>query len=348
MKNFFKRFGVVFLAVMFLFCSLTVSVFAEEAPPDQTDQTETAAVESSAAEGSAIEVATDEEDEDLNMLGYYVPAGWSVDAGLCKLVDSSDPVFCWGYFSSYFVPSFVAFGYEYVDGDFVEKADSIVLGSGSGNVCHLTPSDDFCFIASSSFFSVVDFLDFGAIRFVSLVNYIPDFESFVFYPYIFSPGWTVPEGYTQLLQSCSFYLNGKFYEDYYIRIGYSVSDGSLIETTDSIVIYKDSFDDALQLTSDDEFTFQFVDDVSVDIDFFYFIMRNGEAIPPPTLMESILDIFLSVVEWISGAVSALIPLFWDSSAGALTFVGVLSVSGLAFSVSMLLIALISKFLRFGG
>lgn len=347
MKNFFKRFGVVFLAVMFLFCSLTVSVFAEEAPPDQTDQTETAAVESSAAEVSAIKVAT-EEDEDLTMLGYYVPAGWSVDAGLCKLVDSSDPVFCWGYFSSYFVPSFVAFGYEYVDGDFVEKADSIVLGSNSGNVYHLTPSDDFCFVAFSSFFSVVDFLDFGAIRFFSAVNGIFDSESFVCYPYIFSPGWTVPEGYTELLQSCSFYLNGKLYEDYYIQIGYSVSDGSLIETTDSIVIYKDSFDDALQLTSDDEFTFQFVDDVFVDIDFFYFMMHNGEMIPPPTLMESILDIFLSVGEWISGAVSALIPLFWDSSAGALTFVGVLSVSGLAFSVSMLLISLISKFLRFGG
>lgn len=85
--------------------------------------------------------------------------------------------------------------------------------------------------------------------------------------------------------------------------------------------------------------------------FFDFGFRNGivETFEnPPTVLESILDIFLSVGSWISGAVNSLIPMFWNAADGTLTFVGILSVSALALSVVFLVLSLIEKFLRFGG
>ena len=65
------------------------------------------------------------------------------------------------------------------------------------------------------------------------------------------------------------------------------------------------------------------------------------------VLEAILAVFLAVGEWISGAVTALIPMFWVAETG-LTFLGVLSVAGLAVSVTFLLIGLIQKFLHFRG
>lgn len=65
------------------------------------------------------------------------------------------------------------------------------------------------------------------------------------------------------------------------------------------------------------------------------------------VLEAILAVFLMVAEWISGAVTALIPMFWIAETG-LTFLGVLAVAGLAVSVTFLLIGLIQKFLHFRG
>ena len=63
-----------------------------------------------------------------------------------------------------------------------------------------------------------------------------------------------------------------------------------------------------------------------------------------TILEAILAVFLSVGEWIGEAVTALTPMFWTGS--ALTFLGVLAVAGLAFSVAFLVIGLIQNFLHF--
>lgn len=65
------------------------------------------------------------------------------------------------------------------------------------------------------------------------------------------------------------------------------------------------------------------------------------------VLEAILAVFLSVGEWISGAVTALIPMFWVAETG-LTFLGVLAVAGLAISITFLLIGLIQNFLHFRG
>lgn len=65
-----------------------------------------------------------------------------------------------------------------------------------------------------------------------------------------------------------------------------------------------------------------------------------------TVLESILEVFESVGTWIASAVQNLIPMFYGTD--GLTFLGVLAVTGLAFSVSFLIIGLIQNFLHFRG
>lgn len=65
------------------------------------------------------------------------------------------------------------------------------------------------------------------------------------------------------------------------------------------------------------------------------------------VLESILAVFLAVGEWISSAVTSMIPMFYVAETG-LTFLGVLAVAGLAFSVVFLIIGLIQNFLHFRG
>lgn len=64
------------------------------------------------------------------------------------------------------------------------------------------------------------------------------------------------------------------------------------------------------------------------------------------ILEAILAVFTSVGTWLQTAVTNLIPMFWAD--GALTFLGVLAVAGLAFSVIFLVMGIIQRFLHFGG
>lgn len=66
-----------------------------------------------------------------------------------------------------------------------------------------------------------------------------------------------------------------------------------------------------------------------------------------TVLTSILEVFEAVGEWIVSAVNSLMPMFYTSESG-LTFLGVLAVAGLAFSVVFLIIGLIQNFLHFRG
>jgi hypothetical protein len=57
-----------------------------------------------------------------------------------------------------------------------------------------------------------------------------------------------------------------------------------------------------------------------------------------TVLSAILAVFTEVGNWIPNAVQAMIPIFWTASengGGTLTFMGVLAVAGLAFSVVFL-------------
>lgn len=66
-----------------------------------------------------------------------------------------------------------------------------------------------------------------------------------------------------------------------------------------------------------------------------------------SILASILAVFTEIGEWIGSAVTALIPMFYVPETG-LTFLGVLAVAGLAFSVVFLIIGLIQNFLHFRG
>lgn len=65
-----------------------------------------------------------------------------------------------------------------------------------------------------------------------------------------------------------------------------------------------------------------------------------------SILTAILAVFTAVGEWIVATFNSLVPLFYTPESG-LTFIGVLSVAGLAFSVAFLLINLIKSWLHFG-
>lgn len=66
-----------------------------------------------------------------------------------------------------------------------------------------------------------------------------------------------------------------------------------------------------------------------------------------SVLDAILAVFTAVGTWISTSVPTFFPLFYAAESG-LTFLGVLAVAGLAFSVVFLIIGIIQKFLHFAG
>ena len=69
------------------------------------------------------------------------------------------------------------------------------------------------------------------------------------------------------------------------------------------------------------------------------------------VLTAILAVFTAIGGWFSTAFDNIIPIFWTapadaSGSGSLTFMGVLAVAGLAFSVVFLLIGIVQKFLKF--
>ena len=66
------------------------------------------------------------------------------------------------------------------------------------------------------------------------------------------------------------------------------------------------------------------------------------------VLEKILEVFSGIGTWIADSVTDLIPMFWNSADSTLTFLGVLAVAGLSFSVVFLIIGLIQNFLHFRG
>lgn len=67
------------------------------------------------------------------------------------------------------------------------------------------------------------------------------------------------------------------------------------------------------------------------------------------ILEAILAVFTAIGTWIGEAVNDLMPMFYTAGdGGGLTFLGVLAVAGLAFSVIFLIVGLIQNFLHFRG
>lgn len=66
----------------------------------------------------------------------------------------------------------------------------------------------------------------------------------------------------------------------------------------------------------------------------------------PFDVGSCFDIFGSVGEWTVDSVGSFSSVFWNAETGTLTFIGILGVAGLAIAVIVLLVFVISKYLRF--
>lgn len=66
-----------------------------------------------------------------------------------------------------------------------------------------------------------------------------------------------------------------------------------------------------------------------------------------SVLAAVLAVFSAIGEWISDAVLSFVPMFYVPETG-LTFLGVLAVCGLAFSVVFLMIGIIQRFLHFRG
>ena len=71
-----------------------------------------------------------------------------------------------------------------------------------------------------------------------------------------------------------------------------------------------------------------------------------------TIMSAIFAVFTAIGEWITSAISALVPIFWTAGetagTGNLTFMGNLAVIGLGISVIFLIMGIIQRFLKFGA
>lgn len=65
------------------------------------------------------------------------------------------------------------------------------------------------------------------------------------------------------------------------------------------------------------------------------------------LASAIFDLFDLVADWLSGAFSRFVGIFWSTETG-LTFLGVLAVMALAIGVSFLILGVIQQFLHFRG
>lgn len=66
-----------------------------------------------------------------------------------------------------------------------------------------------------------------------------------------------------------------------------------------------------------------------------------------SVLTAILAVFTAIGEWITTAVTAIMPMFYVAGTG-LTFLGVLAVAGLGFSVIFLVMGIIQNFLHFRG
>lgn len=66
-----------------------------------------------------------------------------------------------------------------------------------------------------------------------------------------------------------------------------------------------------------------------------------------TVLESVTSVFTEMANWVSTTLPTLSSIFYDAETG-LTFIGTLSVAGLALSVFFLLMGVIQNFLHFRG
>lgn len=66
------------------------------------------------------------------------------------------------------------------------------------------------------------------------------------------------------------------------------------------------------------------------------------------MITAITNVFTGLGDWIADYMPTIFGIFYDQTANSLTFLGVLSVGGLAISIFFLLMGIIQNFLHFRG
>lgn len=327
----YKKIIVVALCFALLLSMFTFGAFAADEPAEAGD------VDAAAALSNTV---------------WYVPAGWSCEAG----VFSGDLDFIsFAYSGRSVAPLTLGLGFGGVSSP---SPDSIALVYGSDDIVFLDPTFDFCFSFGeiSSSVDVTGLYDFLLLHGELLAsdNFISDFFSG---DKIVSSGWTVPSDYCGLNFSHIVLYEGAVF---YYFLGFSdISSPS----SDTVLFFpfEDEDLESVSFTSEDSFVVSLdfsswgasAEDIfgiyAFNTPLIYFLKNNSVPVPPPeseALTDDIFSVFGSVGSWISGAASSLVSMFWDGS--DLTFVGILSVSALALSVVFLILSFIERFLRFGG
>ena len=169
----------------------------------------------------------------------------------------------------------------------------------------------------------------------------------------------LPEEYFKI-EGFSFVSNGVHFSDILcdVEIDFdsganSLDDDVSLYASGDIVDVNVYYDDLLVYTLSDGWIdpeYRFVSFETTDfgldvvdiIDYFTLV----ELFSGPTVLDVILELFISVGQWVSGAASSLVAMFWTGE--ELTFVGFLAVGALAVSIVFLIIGFISRFIRFGG
>lgn len=306
----YKKIIIVALCIALLMSMFTVSAFAVDTP-----------------EGGVVSHGG----------VFYVDSGWTIpeDSGFVRFDGFYGTVVAYGIAGYSFDFDSVYFGFNAIN---EVSADTIYFYNQSTQIgVAMTPSSDFVFTISVDlpvvpFSPLNDFLN----NYVEFVPYGPEYSV----TFDISENWTCPAGFFNT--SGDFSVGDNSYTS--LALG---SDGD--EAVANSVHFSSMFRDVSFLFAD-SFSFTAYEYFPEDyLNLFYFGFHNGEVntfIVPPTILESMFGTFSSVGQWISGAASSLVSMFWDGS--SLTFVGILSVSALALGVVFLILSFIERFLRFGG
>ena len=99
----------------------------------------------------------------------------------------------------------------------------------------------------------------------------------------------------------------------------------------------------------------YIDSESDDFSFYDLMFSYYELVPVEAGSDaevspigSVFDVFGGVGSWIGSQLGSTTSLFWNASTGSLTFLGVLSLCAVGFALILLLVLVVSRFLRFGG
>lgn len=158
------------------------------------------------------------------------------------------------------------------------------------------------------------------------------------------PNDTVVTGYEGVVPYSDLYIIAGYDGIDYAWVMYGVLNGSVTSVDIIDNISWTMGDGAVTIVSNDEGAN--LDDALAIFNTYIVDSLSLIETESPSLIGSILAVFDSVTSWLMVGVVLLIGIFWTGS--ALTPIGVLAVAGLSIGVILLVVSIITRFLKFRG